>query len=108
VRSALSKGAPEYVAGKSPEFLPAPYVRFVGRQQMAAEQVANIALDRPTNASSMAEPAQPGEDVALQRVALGLQDFKGRADKYPECACCVRHLVCPRKLTRRYMTQMGP
>jgi hypothetical protein len=54
----LSKGAPEYVAGKSPEFLPAPYVRFVGRQQMAAEQVANIALDRPTNASSMAEGHQ--------------------------------------------------
>jgi hypothetical protein len=58
VRSALSKGAPEYVADKSPEFLPAPYVRFVGRQQMAAEQVANIALDRPTNASSMAEGHQ--------------------------------------------------
>ena len=54
----VSKGAPEYVAGKSPEFLPVPYVRFVGRQQLAAEQVANIALDRPTNASSMAEGHQ--------------------------------------------------
>ena len=39
----------------------------------------------------LAELAQPGEDVALQRVALGLQVFKGRADKYPECACCGRH-----------------
>ena len=50
----VSKGAPEYVAGRSPEFLPGPYVRFIGRMQTAAEQVANIALDRPTNASSMA------------------------------------------------------
>jgi hypothetical protein len=54
----VSKGAPVYVAGKSPEFLPAPYVRFVERQQTAAEPVANIALDRPTNASSMAEGHQ--------------------------------------------------
>jgi beta-galactosidase len=54
----VSKGAPQYVAGKSPEFEPTPYVRFVGRQQMAAEPVANIALDRPTNASSMAEGHQ--------------------------------------------------
>ena len=50
----ISKDAPKYLAGKSPEFLPGPYVRFVGRMQTAAEQVANIALDRPTNASSMA------------------------------------------------------
>ena len=50
----VSKGAPEYVAGKSPEFAPGPYVRFIGRMQTVAEQVANIALDRPTNASSMA------------------------------------------------------
>ncbi len=54
----VSKGAPQYVAGKSPEFEPGPYVRFVGRQQTAADQVANIALDRPTNASSMAEGHQ--------------------------------------------------
>jgi hypothetical protein len=50
----VSKGAPEFVAGKSPEFAPGPYVRFIGRMQTVAEQVANIALDRPTNASSMA------------------------------------------------------
>jgi hypothetical protein len=54
----LSKGAPQYVAGKSSEFLPAPYVRFVARQQTAADQVVNIVLDRPTNASSMAEGHQ--------------------------------------------------
>ena len=53
----LSRGAPEYVAGKTPEFLPGPYVRFVGRAvggtgtQIA---IANIALDRPTHASSEA------------------------------------------------------
>lgn len=50
----LSKGAPLYVAGKSPQFAPDPYVRFIGRMQTAADQVANIALDRPTNASSTA------------------------------------------------------
>jgi hypothetical protein len=50
----VSKGAPEYVAGKSPEYVAGPYVRFIGRMQTVAEQVANIALDRPTNASSMA------------------------------------------------------
>jgi hypothetical protein len=52
----VSKNAPEYVAGKTPEFLPDPYVRFIGRMQSAAakEVVANIALDRPTSASSMA------------------------------------------------------
>ena len=50
----VSKGAPEYVAGKSPEFAPGPYVRFIGVMQTAAQVVANIVLDRPTNASSMA------------------------------------------------------
>ncbi|MGD0797929.1 MAG: glycoside hydrolase family 2 TIM barrel-domain containing protein [Acidobacteriaceae bacterium] len=50
----ISKGAPQYVAGKTPEFLPAPYVRFVGRTQADVDEVANITLDRPTNASSMA------------------------------------------------------
>jgi hypothetical protein len=54
----VSKDAPEFVAGKSPEFAPAPYARFIGRMQTAAEAVANIALDRPTNASSMADGHQ--------------------------------------------------
>jgi hypothetical protein len=35
----------------------------------------------------LAQLAQPGEDLALQRVALGFQVLKGRADKYSECAC---------------------
>jgi hypothetical protein len=48
-----AKGAPAYVAGKSPEFLPGPYVRFVGRTR-APGAIANIALDRPTHASSEA------------------------------------------------------
>jgi hypothetical protein len=50
----LSKDAPEFVAGKSPEFAPGPYVRFIGRMQTGHDEVANITLDRPTNASSMA------------------------------------------------------
>ncbi len=50
----VSKGAPVYVAGRSPQFAPGAYVRFVGRMQTASDQVANVALDRPTNASSMA------------------------------------------------------
>jgi hypothetical protein len=50
----VSKGAPEFVAGKSPEFAPAPYLRFIGRMQTGHDEVANITLDRPTNASSMA------------------------------------------------------
>jgi len=54
----VSKAAPAYVAGKSPEFLPAPYVRFIGMRQIAADVVANIVLDRPTNASSMADGHQ--------------------------------------------------
>lgn len=52
--SIASKGAPLYVAGKSPQFEPAPYVRFIGRMQTTTQEVANITLDRPTNASSMA------------------------------------------------------
>ena len=54
----VSKGAPAYVAGESPEFAPKPYVRYVGVMQTAAQVVANIALDRPTNANSMAEGHQ--------------------------------------------------
>jgi beta-galactosidase len=50
----VSKGAPQYVAGKSAQFSPAPYVRYIGVMQRGAQEVANIALDRPTNASSMA------------------------------------------------------
>jgi hypothetical protein len=50
----VSKGAPLYVEGKSPQFAPAPYVRFIGVTQRTAQEVANVALDRPTNASSMA------------------------------------------------------
>jgi F5/8 type C domain len=50
----VSKDAPQYVVGKTPEFLPAAYVRFVGRSVAAGGEVANITLDRPTNASSMA------------------------------------------------------
>jgi hypothetical protein len=54
----VSKGAPQYVEGKSPQFAPGPYVRFIGRMQTQVQEVANIALDRPTNASSMAEGHQ--------------------------------------------------
>lgn len=50
----VSKGAPKYVAGTSPEFLPGPYVRFMGVQQTVYEPIANILLDRPTSASSSA------------------------------------------------------
>jgi beta-galactosidase len=50
----VSMGAPNFVPGSTPEFSPAPYVRFVGVMQTSTPQVANIALDRPTNASSMA------------------------------------------------------
>jgi hypothetical protein len=50
----VSKGAPKYVVGQTPEFLPGPYVRFIGVQQTVPQVVANILLDRPTNASSSA------------------------------------------------------
>jgi beta-galactosidase len=50
----VSKGAPVYVVGKSPQFAPGPYVRFIGVMQRTTQEVANVALDRPTNASSMA------------------------------------------------------
>jgi len=53
-----SLNAPKYVAGITPEFLPGPYMRFIGVMQTATQQVANIALDRPTNASNMAESHQ--------------------------------------------------
>jgi beta-galactosidase len=54
----VCKGGPAYLAGKSPQFTPAPYARFIGVMQRSAQEVANIALDRPTNASSMAEGHQ--------------------------------------------------
>src|ERR1035437_5108145 len=47
-----------------------------------------------------AELAQAWEDLALQGVALGLQVFKGRTDKYPECACCGWHGACSSKPSR--------
>jgi beta-galactosidase len=47
-----SRNAPAYVAGKTQEAVPGPYVRFVSTRS-AADEVANITLDRPTNASSM-------------------------------------------------------
>jgi len=50
----VSKGAPLYVADRSQQFAPGPYVRFIGVMQRGAQEVANVALDRPTNASSMA------------------------------------------------------
>jgi hypothetical protein len=53
VLTVVSKGAPPYVAGKTPEFLPGPYVRFVAAHA-ETDMVANITLDRPTDASSMA------------------------------------------------------
>ena len=53
-----SLGAPAFVPGRSAEFIPAGYVRFIGVMQTAAPQVANIALDRPTNASSMVDNHQ--------------------------------------------------
>ncbi len=53
VLTVVSKGAPPYVAGKTPEFLPKPYVRFVATHA-GSEIVGDITLDRPTNASSMA------------------------------------------------------
>jgi hypothetical protein len=56
----LAKGAPAYVAGHTPEFLPAPYVRFAGRTRLGAP-IADIALDRPTHASSEA----PGHEARL-------------------------------------------
>jgi hypothetical protein len=57
VITVASNGAPPYVAGSTPEFLPAPYVRFVGTHA-GVETEANITLDRPTNASSMAAEHQ--------------------------------------------------
>jgi hypothetical protein len=50
----VSKNAPDYVPGKSPLFEPGPYVRFSGRTHGAADLIENIALDRPTHASSEA------------------------------------------------------
>jgi hypothetical protein len=42
-----------------------------------------------------------GKTLRCKSVALGLQVFKGRTDKYPECACCGRHLPCSRELCAR-------
>ncbi len=53
----VARGAPKYAAGRTPEFLPGPYVRFVGRPGAvggAYGTIGNIALDRPTHASSEA------------------------------------------------------
>ncbi len=54
VLTVVSRDAPKYVAGQTPEFLPGPYVRFIGVQQTLPQVVANLLLDRPTNASSSA------------------------------------------------------
>jgi hypothetical protein len=81
----VSKGAPQYVAGKSPEFLPAPYVRFVGRQQSAAEQVANIALDRPTNASSMADGHQSKLATDGDNATYWAADASATGSQWWEC-----------------------
>ena len=48
-----SRNAPAYIAAKTQEAVPGPYVRFVSTRA-AADEAANITLDRPTNASSMA------------------------------------------------------
>jgi hypothetical protein len=51
----VSRGAPAFLAGKTQEAIPGAYVRFVSTRAGAApDVVANITLDRPTNASSMA------------------------------------------------------
>jgi transposase-like protein len=47
----------------------------------------------------LAQLAQLREDLSLQSVALGLQVLKGRADKYPECACRSRHRSGSRERT---------
>jgi hypothetical protein len=52
-----SRNAPAYIAAKTQEAVPGPYVRFVSTRA-AADEAANITLDRPTNASSMAPDHQ--------------------------------------------------
>jgi beta-galactosidase len=52
-----SRNAPAYIAGKTREAVPGPYIRFVSTRS-TAEEVADITLDRPTNASSMAPDHQ--------------------------------------------------
>jgi hypothetical protein len=52
-----SRNAPVYIAARAHEAVPGPYVRFVPTRT-AADEVANITLDRPTNASSMAPDHQ--------------------------------------------------
>jgi hypothetical protein len=56
----VSQGAPPYIAGKTPEFTPAPYVRFTAAAH-SEEPLVSLTLDRPTNASSMA----PGHQSRL-------------------------------------------
>ncbi len=50
-----SQGAPVYVAGQSPEFAPGPYVRYARAAVQEGAAAVSLTLDRPTNASSMAE-----------------------------------------------------
>jgi hypothetical protein len=52
----VSRNAPAYIAATTQEAVPGPYIRFVATR--AADEVANITLDRPTNASSMAPDHQ--------------------------------------------------
>ena len=52
-----SRNAPAYIAGKTREAVPGPYIRFVSTRS-ATDEVADITLDRPTNASSMAPDHQ--------------------------------------------------
>jgi hypothetical protein len=53
----MSRNAPAYIAGKTQESVPGPYIRFVSTRSVA-DEVADITLDRPTNASSMAPDHQ--------------------------------------------------
>jgi len=52
-----SHNAPAYIAGKTQEAIPGPYLRFVSTRA-ATDETANITLERPTNASSMAPDHQ--------------------------------------------------
>jgi hypothetical protein len=52
-----SRDAPAYVAGKTPEAVPGSYLRFVSTRS-APDEIFDITLDRPTNASSMAPDHQ--------------------------------------------------
>jgi hypothetical protein len=54
--SIISRDAPPFVAGVTREAIPLAYVRFTS--QRTPDEVANITLDRPTNASTMAPSHQ--------------------------------------------------